>query len=190
MKAWDLPRIPPPPPPPEPKMCVACKGMRAECVVPIGESSAPMCWLCAHHVVDHGCEPHEAVTHECECLPHQIYPGRNRPLDMSNYFEVSRADLYKSVSLEHGDVDRTKPRTLEEVLRGSSLSNARREDVMKHATPAQRKVIENGYRGPTIIADESVPPGEIRFRKKRVCHCGICGGEGHYAKTCPLKNRR
>lgn len=174
MKAWDLPKIPPPAPPPEPKMCVACKGYRAECVVPVGEASAPMCWLCAHHVVDHGVAPELATTAECECLPHQIYPGRNQPLDMGNYFEVSRQDYYKHVSFEHGDVDRTKPRTLEEVLRGSSLSNARREEIMKNTMPAQRKVVENGYISP---------------RKQRVCHCGVCGQQGHYAKTCPTLRR-
>lgn len=76
MKTFGLKRVPAPPPPPEPKTCVACKAFRAECVVPVDESSAPMCWLCAHHVVDHDCAPHEAMTAECECLPHRIYPGR------------------------------------------------------------------------------------------------------------------
>ncbi len=79
MKTFDLKRVPPPPPAPEAKLCVACKGFRAECVVPVGESSAPMCWLCAHHVVDHERAPHDAATAECECLPHQVYPGREPP---------------------------------------------------------------------------------------------------------------
>lgn len=77
--AWDLPRIPPPPPPPEPKLCAACKAFKAECTAPVGEGSAALCWLCAHHVVDHDCSLEAAVTHECECLPHEIYPGRVDP---------------------------------------------------------------------------------------------------------------
>lgn len=78
MKTFDLERVVTPPAP-VPKLCVACKGFRAECVVPVGKASAAMCWLCAHHVVDHGCEPYRAMTAECECLPHQVYPGREPP---------------------------------------------------------------------------------------------------------------
>lgn len=77
-KAFDLKRVVPPPPPPV-KICMACNAFRAECLVPVGEASAPMCWLCAHHVVDHECALHEAATAECECLPHEIYPGRTPP---------------------------------------------------------------------------------------------------------------
>lgn len=75
-KAFDLERVPPPPPPPEPKLCVACQGFRAECLAPVGEGSVALCWLCAHHVVDHECKLEDAPEAECECLPHQIYPGR------------------------------------------------------------------------------------------------------------------
>lgn len=76
MKLSGLKRVPPPPPAPERKICVACKTFAAECIVPVGEASAPMCWVCAHHVVEHECPPHEAGTAECECSPHEIYPHR------------------------------------------------------------------------------------------------------------------
>lgn len=76
-KLGDLPRVKQPEPKPvEWKMCRACKAYKAECYVPIGDVSAQMCWLCAHAVVDHDCPLHEAATHECECLPHEIYPNR------------------------------------------------------------------------------------------------------------------
>lgn len=58
------------------RSCVACKAYVAECMVPVGEGSAAMCWLCAHHVVDHETPVHEAMTAECECTPDKIYPVR------------------------------------------------------------------------------------------------------------------
>lgn len=58
-----------------PRTCVACKAFKAECQVPIGEGSTAMCWLCAHHVVDHDTPVHEASTAECECSPSAIYPA-------------------------------------------------------------------------------------------------------------------
>lgn len=76
MKTFDLPRVSPPPPPPEPKVCVACKSFRAECLVPVGEASAPMCWVCAHHVVEHDCKLEGVIEAWCECSPLSIYPHR------------------------------------------------------------------------------------------------------------------
>lgn len=64
---------------PEPKPrkgCAACNTFAPECVVPIGDASAPMCWLCAHHVVEHNAPVSEAYRAECECLPKDIYPHR------------------------------------------------------------------------------------------------------------------
>lgn len=58
------------------RVCVACKAFKAECQAPVGEGSAPMCWLCAHHVVDHGVSLHKAHEAECECTPDQVYPAR------------------------------------------------------------------------------------------------------------------
>jgi hypothetical protein len=55
-------------------VCVACEAFLAECVVPVGEASAAMCWLCAHHVVDHEVPVHLAVEAECDCTPEQVYP--------------------------------------------------------------------------------------------------------------------
>ena len=61
---------------PKHKVCVACTAFKAECYVPVGESLVQMCWLCAHAVVEHDCPLHEAMTHECDCKPEDIYPGR------------------------------------------------------------------------------------------------------------------
>lgn len=64
---------------PEPKPrkgCVACQTFAPECIVPVGDASAPMCWLCAHHVVEHNVPVSKAYNAECECLPQAIYPHR------------------------------------------------------------------------------------------------------------------
>ena len=55
-------------------VCAACEAFVAECLTPVGEGSAPMCWLCAHHVVEHNCPVREAATAECECTPDEVYP--------------------------------------------------------------------------------------------------------------------
>lgn len=64
------------PPPPEKQSCRACKSFAPEVLVPDGDEAVPMCWLCAHHVVDHDASMQAAPSAECECLPHQIYPHR------------------------------------------------------------------------------------------------------------------
>lgn len=86
MSLRDLKRVLPPKPVAR-KACVACGAFAAECEVPVGEGAAPMCWNCAHHVVDHGVPLHEAMTAECECTPDQIYPDRE-----------------PAVCLPHGDI--------------------------------------------------------------------------------------
>ena len=149
MKAFDLKRIPAPPPPPEPKLCVACKAFRAECVAPVGESSAALCWLCAHHVVDHEVPPHLAATAECECLPHQIYPGREAPVRHAQWCtgDECTGGCVQAVRFEHGDVDYTRPVSKEELLRGSSFSDAcaeRMRECVKNMTPRQRELLMNG----------------------------------------------
>jgi hypothetical protein len=66
-------------PRPEPakyKMCASGCAFRAECYVPVGDGSATMCWLCAHHVVEHGCAVSSARVAECECPPQDVYPHR------------------------------------------------------------------------------------------------------------------
>lgn len=73
MKARDLPRVKPYVPPPPPT-CVACKHWQPEVQVPEGSGSVGMCWLCAHHVVDHGATFAGAPHAQCECLPTEIYP--------------------------------------------------------------------------------------------------------------------
>lgn len=64
-------------PPPKPRRaCEACKTFAPECLVPMGDAAVPMCWLCAHHVVEHDVPLTEAFRAECECGPHLIYPDR------------------------------------------------------------------------------------------------------------------
>lgn len=64
------------PPPPERASCRACKTFAPECLVPVGDLAVPMCWLCAHHYVDHDVPLGQAHAAECDCMPHDIYPGR------------------------------------------------------------------------------------------------------------------
>lgn len=73
MKARDLPPFVPPAPI-EPPSCACCKVFRPDCIVPFGDGALAMDWLCAHHVIEHGCSLEEAVAAECECLPTEIYP--------------------------------------------------------------------------------------------------------------------
>ena len=73
MKARDLPRVEAVKPPPVP-VCAACKVFRPEVLVPYDDGAVECCYLCAHHIAEHGCKLEEAVECECECLPTEIYP--------------------------------------------------------------------------------------------------------------------
>lgn len=89
------------PPPPEKKTCAACKSFAPECLVPVGELAVAMCWLCAHHVVEHDASIGDAPAGRCSCLPHDIYPGR-KPAEAPpaepevNPREIERAKLFSS----------------------------------------------------------------------------------------------
>lgn len=172
MKAFELKRIAPPPPPPEPKLCVACKGFRAECIVPVGEGSAPMCWLCAHHVADHECAIHDAATAECECLPHEIYPGRQAPTVDELIAERMR--------FQHGDVDYTKPRSKDELLRGAF------HVLGFPASPEALHTVRIIRAARETWEDDQVAE---RSRGTRSI-CSVCDKTGHYPKTCPTIVRR
>ena len=65
------------PPPVEKESCHACRAFAPECLVPVGEGAVPMCWLCAHHAIEHGADPSAAACAECECTPGEIYPHRH-----------------------------------------------------------------------------------------------------------------
>lgn len=58
----------------EKPVCRGCKVFAPECLVPHGDGAIPMCWLCAHHVVEHDGDIDDAYTGECECLPSEIFP--------------------------------------------------------------------------------------------------------------------
>lgn len=60
----------------ERKACAACKTFAPEVLVPDGDAAVPMCWLCAHHVIEHGTALEHAHCAECECTPQEIYPHR------------------------------------------------------------------------------------------------------------------
>lgn len=209
MKTFDLKRVVPPPPPPV-KICVACNAFRAECIVPVREASAPMCWLCAHHVVDHERDLHEAMTAECECLPHQIYPDREPPRH-AGWCSGDDCTGGCVQRFPHGDVTREmiEKATPEELLRGSSLSDAlaeRAREVVANMTPKQRELLTNGCVTVGQMSERragasftGVMKGLAPLRlwcdeekpsRSRVCRCGVCGEEGHYAKTCPTVRRR
>ncbi len=66
-----------PPPPPPKTVCFACKLWTPECWVPLPDAlggSQPMCWICAHYVVEHDMAPEHAHCGECEHTPAEIYP--------------------------------------------------------------------------------------------------------------------
>ena len=65
------------PPPLEKEACASCETFAPECLVPVGDAAVPMCWLCAHHVIEHDVAPHHARVAECECVPGEIYPSRS-----------------------------------------------------------------------------------------------------------------
>lgn len=54
--------------------CEACRSFRPEALTPVGDGAAELCWLCAHHVADHGASLADAATAECECSPDFVYP--------------------------------------------------------------------------------------------------------------------
>ncbi len=58
----------------EKPVCRACGTFSPDCLVPVDEGALPMCWLCAHHVVDHGSAVSAAHVGECECSLEEIYP--------------------------------------------------------------------------------------------------------------------
>ncbi len=63
------------PPPPEKQACRACKTFVPELLVPMGDEAVPMCWLCAHHVVEHEASMQAAPSACCECSHNEIFPA-------------------------------------------------------------------------------------------------------------------
>lgn len=78
MKSHRLARFVTPPPPPRPRCNAPGCEMAPEVVLPLGQGAIDLCWLCAHHHVDHGVPLSECATSEaCEHTPDEIYPGRH-----------------------------------------------------------------------------------------------------------------
>lgn len=61
---------------PQPKpSCAACGAFAPECMVPFDDDTMqPMCWQCAHQVVDHGQRMTDAPSRTCKCKLEAIYP--------------------------------------------------------------------------------------------------------------------
>jgi hypothetical protein len=60
----------------EKPVCKSCKTFVPECLVPVGAGAVELCWLCAHHVVEHEVCVDHAYTGTCKCTPEDIYPAR------------------------------------------------------------------------------------------------------------------
>lgn len=95
-------------------VCVACKAFTADCVAPVGEASAPMCWLCAHHVVDHDVPLTEAMEARCECTPDQIYPVRVLQERATNWTKAQSVFTQRNATgaFAHGDTARFGENTM------------------------------------------------------------------------------
>lgn len=60
-------------------VCRACRAFAAECLVPVGDGAARLCWACAHMVADHGHDVADAAGARCGCPPTEVYPADVRP---------------------------------------------------------------------------------------------------------------
>ncbi len=86
MKSHDL--LPFVPPVVEKPKCASCEVFQPEVLVPMGEGSLSMCWLCAHHVVEHNTSVQHARVGQCECSLEEIYP--QRVLEARNSYAPSK----------------------------------------------------------------------------------------------------
>ncbi len=73
MRSRDLPRFVGEKPAEKP-VCRSCKTFTPDVLVPVGQGAISLCWICAHHVIEHGVPLDKAGAGECECLPEAIYP--------------------------------------------------------------------------------------------------------------------
>lgn len=54
--------------------CASCRAFKPECLLPDGDAAVPLCWVCAHHVAEHGSSVAHAYVQQCSCLPREIFP--------------------------------------------------------------------------------------------------------------------
>lgn len=52
-----------------------CGILLAECVLPHGDGSVALCWVCAHDYTEHGAEPGTRSGVSCGCSAVDIYPA-------------------------------------------------------------------------------------------------------------------
>lgn len=146
-----------------------------ELLVPMGDEAVPMCWLCAHHVVEHETPMDQTSDARCECLPWEIYPDRAPVVDEGDVIAVP-----SDFCLEHGDVDRTKmqpgdwmtghfynpaSKTIDTHVRGEVVAKFDLDDNL-----VERHALENTGKRARINAQR---------------RCGFCHELGHIVKTCP-----
>lgn len=58
---------------PRPAIC-ACGVLPAECLLPHGDSSVALCWVCAHDYTEHGAKPGE-LAERCDCPDSDVLPA-------------------------------------------------------------------------------------------------------------------
>lgn len=116
---------------PRPKRaCAACGAFAPECLVPVEDAAMPMCWLCAHHFVEHERALHIAATAQCACYPHEIYPGRR---EVSEHpMEVLKA----AVPVTSREAER------EALLRNDEKLRAWAKEAHKQMSQAQHEAVK------------------------------------------------
>lgn len=119
-------------PPVEKEVCAACETFTPELLVPVGDAAVPMCWLCAHHVVEHGTAPHHAHAAECECTPQEIYPDRVFNIPSESAPEIQ-------IHAQLSPLERERKRLLE--LPPEQLAVWARE-AHKQMSPTQRAAVK------------------------------------------------
>lgn len=76
LKVAALPRFPAPIAIDAPE-CASCRTFRPDVMVSTTSCThAALCWICAHHVVEHDTSVAHAHVGECECPPEKFYPDR------------------------------------------------------------------------------------------------------------------
>lgn len=109
------------PAPIPPPMCPACRTFAPECLVPgemFGKSgeAVPMCWLCAHAVVEHAGtleDAHERVA-SCKCSAHDIYPADVISRRAVNIYTSETGPGFKAITPKPAHVARSSGMTARE----------------------------------------------------------------------------
>jgi hypothetical protein len=142
-----LQRLPPfkETPPIAKEACAACEAFAPECLVPVGDAAVPMCWLCAHHVVEHNTAPHHAYAAECECTPQEIYPHRvfTREIDKSDRRENDEREAFSGRRVSDRLALTQNERERAQLLASPPAKVAAfAREAHKQMSPAQREAVK------------------------------------------------